>query len=70
MGRREVVALEGEYEGFYYSTSVTHSRTDTVGSPGPPPYTRTVTSVQTWVEQSLEEIGLGKKVRITVEEVE
>jgi hypothetical protein len=69
MGGREVGALEGEYEGFYYSTLVTHDRTDTVGSPGPPPYTRTVTSIQTWLEQSLEKVELGKKVRITVEVV-
>lgn len=67
MGRRKV-ELEGTYTSMWHTMG--HSRTDAIENPGPPPYTKTTTSIQNFVEKELANIGFGKRVRITVEEVE
>ena len=67
MGRREVMALEGQFTGWYNMPG--KDRTFTVKFSGPDPYTETHASVLAYVGRALESIELGKQVRITVEEL-
>ena len=62
--------LEGRYTGFFHD--INHARrSDTiVFTPPDEPHTEIHANALAYVSQALEEIGLGKRVRITVEEVE
>ena len=64
-----MTVLEGTYTGFW-SAPYTQGRSYTVEYPGPEPYTKTVESVTTFVARALEEIEIGARVRVTVEEIE
>lgn len=68
MGGREVMVLEGEFDG-WFTPPMSTNRTFTVKFPGPKPYTETYASVMEYVAEALEKIPLGKRVRITVEEL-
>lgn len=66
-GEMKENVLEGVFEGWH--TVLDSHRIFIVKFPGPKPYTETHTSVLGFVASVMDNIELGKRVRITVEEV-